>query len=68
MAQWLIENNLIEQTHSGSIYANSGQYFVPFLKNPKTQHVLESSGEVETSLHSEEVVVFGKTLKTYYLE
>ena len=68
MAQWLIESNLIEQTHSGSIYANSGQYFVPFLKIPKTQRVLESSGEVETSLHSEEIVVFGKTLKTYYLE
>jgi hypothetical protein len=28
---------------------------------------LESSGDVKTSLHSEKVVVFGKTLKTYYL-
>ena len=68
MAQWLIENNLIEQTHPGGIYANSGQYFVPFLKSPKTQRVLEHSGDVETSSHSEKVVVFGKTLKTYYLE
>ena len=68
MAQWLIKNNLIEQTHSGSLYSNSGQYFIPYLGSPKTQRVLERSGDVETSLHSEKVVVFGKTLKTYYLE
>ena len=68
MAQWLIKNKLIEQTHAGSISANSGQYFMPYLKNPKTHRVLERSGDVETSLHSEKVVIFGKTLKTYYLE
>ena len=68
MAQWLIKNKLIEQTHSGSLYSNSGQYFIPYLGSPKTQRVLEAPGKVETSLHSEKVVVFGKTLKTYYLE
>lgn len=67
MAQWLIKNEMIEQTDSGSIFANSGQYFIPYSGSPKSQRVLESSGEVETSLHSEKVVVFGKTLKTYYL-
>ena len=68
MAQWLIENKLIEQTHPGSISSNSGQYFTAFAGSPKTHRVLQRSGEVETSLHSEEVVVFGRTLKTYYLE
>ena len=67
MAQWLIENKMIEQTHPGSIYSNSGQYFTAFVGSPKTHRVLESSGDVKTSLHSEKVVVFGKTLKTYYL-
>ena len=68
MAQWLIKNELIEKTDSGSIFANSGQYFIPYLRNPKTKRVLERSGEVGISLHSEKVVVFGKTMKTYYLE
>jgi hypothetical protein len=68
MAQWLIKNELIEKTDSGSIFPNSGQYFIPYLRTPKTKRVLERPGEVETSLHSEKVVVFGRTMKTYYLE
>ncbi len=68
MARWLIENKLIEQTHPGKISPNSGQYFIPFTGTPKTHRVLERSGEVEKSLHSEKVVVFGRTLKSYYLE
>ena len=68
MAQWLIENKLIEKTHPGNISPNSGQYFVSFAGSPKTHRVMESPGDVETSLHSEKVVVFGRVLKSYHLE
>ncbi len=68
MAQWLIENKLIEQTLPGSINSNSGQYFIPFAGSPKTRAVMERSGNIETSLHSEKVVVLGRTLKTYYVK
>ena len=68
MARWLIENKMIEQTHPGKISPNSGQYFIPFEGSSKIYSVLECSGEVEKSLHSEKVVVFGRTLKSYCLE
>jgi hypothetical protein len=68
MVQWLIDNKLLEQTHPGILYANSGQYFTPYKGSPKKYRILEHSDSSQPSLHSEKVVIFGKTLKTYYLE
>ncbi len=68
MAHWLIENKLIEETLPGSINSNSGQYFIPFVRSPKTRTVKDHPGDIEASLHSEKVVVLGRTLKTYYVE
>jgi len=67
MAHWLIENKLIEETLPGSINTHSGQYFIPFITTQKTRTVLQGSGDIATALHAEKVVVFGRTLKTYYL-
>jgi len=66
MAKWLIEKKIIQLTDPGSIKPHSGQYFLPLMENIKVYKVSESLGK-DTSLHSEEVVVFGKTLKTYFL-
>ena len=62
------QKKMIELTDPGSIKPHSGHYFLRFEGKRKIYKVSEYPRKVETSLHSEEVVMFGKTLKTYFFK
>jgi len=67
MAQWVQKNGYIQETAPGAIAFHAGQYFIPYSGSKKNYTVSTSKVHEDTLLHVEEVIIFGKHIRTYYL-
>lgn len=65
MAQWIILNGYLKDTEPGSIMPHAGLHFMQDIGGSKKYIVIEEP-QPQNFLHRENVMVFGKGVKTYY--